>query len=100
MMFFYKFINISKLANSGNTNCHPFQVKINCSKFIMMDNNNVATMTLLISLFVISRNILLVVFLQRKIITILQKVAINFRQVLVRDLEYFGKVLQRYLQKS
>ena len=61
-------------------------------------------MTLLVSLFVALRNILFAVFLRRKIITILQKIAINFGQVLlkrahllVRALEYFGKILQNHL---
>ena len=34
---------ISVLANSANTNCSPFQVKINCFKFITMDVNKSAT---------------------------------------------------------
>ena len=58
-------------------------------------------MTLLVSLFITSRNFLFGVFLQKKnTITIVQKITINFRQVLlkgvllsVRDLEYFGKIL-------
>ena len=61
-------------------------------------------MTLLVSLFVAMRNILFAAFLRRKIITILQKIAINFGQVLlkcahllVRALEYFGKILQNHL---
>ena len=91
------------LANSANTNCRPFQRKINCSKFIMMDFNNDA-IWLLVSLFLTSINLLLVVFLQWKILTILQKVTINFRQVslkgvllLVRVLEHLDKILQKYL---
>ena len=58
-------------------------------------------MTLLVSLFITSRNFLFGVFLQKKnTITIVQKITINFWQVLlkgvllsVRDLEYFGKIL-------
>ena len=38
-------------------------------------------MTLLVSLFITSRNLLLIVFLPKNIITILQKVAIHFWQV-------------------
>ena len=94
-----------KLANSANTNCRPFQVKINCSKFIMIDFSNRVTYDFVIaSLFLASRDLLLVVFLPRKVLAMLQKIAINFPNVsvtvvllLVIILEYFGKILQKYL---
>ena len=73
------------LANSASTDCR--------------------LMILLLYLFVISRNLLLGVFLPRKIITIVRKVTINCRQasvmkgvlLLVRVLEYFGKIFEKYL---
>ena len=94
-----------KLANSANTNCRPFQVKINCSKFIMIDFSNRVTYDfVIVSLLLASRDLLLVVFLPRKVLAMLQKIAINFRNVLltvvlllVIILEYFGKILQKYL---
>ena len=56
-------------------------------------------MTFLIYLFVTSRNLLFGVLLPRKIITILQKIAVNFMQVSLKDgplslsvLECFGKI--------
>ena len=59
------------LPNSANTTCRLFQVKINCSKFII--DGQRCHMTFLVSLFVTSRNLLFGVFLSRKIITIPQK---------------------------
>ena len=54
------------LANSANTKCRPFQVKINCSKFIINRLQQRCHVTLLISLFATSRNLLFGVFLPRK----------------------------------
>ena len=39
------------LVNSANTNCHPLQVKINCSKFIIDELQPRCHMTLLACLF-------------------------------------------------
>ena len=39
----------------------------------------------LVTLFVTSRNVLFGVFLPRKIITILQKIGVNFRQVALKE---------------
>ena len=70
-------------ANSANNNCRPFQVKINCSKFIIGGLQQQGNMTLSVSLFVTSRNLLFgVSLLWRKVITNnLKKITINFRQV-------------------
>ena len=51
------------LANSANTKCRPFQVKINCSKFIIDRLQSWCYLTFLFSLFVTSRNLLFDVFL-------------------------------------
>ena len=64
-------------ANSANTNCCHFQVRINCLKFIIDVLQQRCCMTLLVSLFVTSRNLWFGVFLPRKIIAILQKITIN-----------------------
>ena len=108
LLFFYFPKNLyileninSILANSANINCLPFQVKINCSKFIIVDGlQKRCHMNLLVSLFVTSRNLLFDVFLPRKIIKILRKITINFKQVppkdvlhTVRVLKYFSKIL-------
>ena len=69
------------LANSADTNCRPFQVKINCSKFIIDKLQQRCHMTLLVSLFVTSINLLFGVFPSRKIIKILQERSINSKQV-------------------
>ena len=87
------------LANSANTKFHPFQIKIKCSNFIIDRLLQRCHVTVLIYLFVTSRNLLLGVFLPRKIISILRKIGVNFRQVplkgvllLVSILECFGKI--------
>ena len=69
------------LANSADTNCRPFQVKINCSKFIIDKLQQRCHMTLLVCLFVTSINLLFGVFPSRKIIKILQERSINSKQV-------------------
>ena len=51
-----------KLANSANAKCHPFQVKINCPKFIIDGLQQRYHPTFSISLFVTSRNVLFDVF--------------------------------------
>ena len=101
------FPNFIPLANSANTNCRRFRVKVNCSKFIIDGLQHRCHMTLLVSFFVSSRNLLLGVFLTRKIITILRKITINSRQVLlksvipsVRFLEYFGKTFKSTCDKA
>ena len=53
------------LANSANTECRPFQVKINCSKFIIDRLQSRCCLTFLFSLFVTLRNLLFGVFLPR-----------------------------------
>ena len=63
---------IKILAYSANTKCRPFQVKINCSKFIIDGLRQRCHITFLVSLFITSRNSLFGEFLPRKIITILQ----------------------------
>ena len=65
------------LANSANTKCRPFQVKINCSKFTIDGLQQGCHMTFLVSLFVTSRNLLFGVFLPKKIITTSQKIDVN-----------------------
>ena len=54
------------LANSANTKYRPFQVKINCSKFIIDKMQSRCDLTFLFSLFVASRNLLFGVFLPRE----------------------------------
>ena len=90
---------INLLANSANTNCCPFQVKINFSKFMIDGLQQRCHMTLLVSSFVTSRNLLFDVFLPRKIITILQKITINFRQVSLKGVLLSVQVLE-YSAKS
>ena len=85
------YIIISRLANSANTNCRPFLVKINSSKFIIDKLQQRCDITLLVSLFVTSTNLLFGVFLPRKIITILLKITINFRQVSLTKMAYFSQ---------
>ena len=65
-----------ELANSADTNYHFFQVKINCSRFIIDDFNN-CSMTLLVPLFVTLRSLLFGVVLPRKSITFLRKITMN-----------------------
>ena len=57
---------IKILANSANTKCHRFQVKISCCKFIITRPQQRSHVTFLISFFAISRNLLFRVFLPRK----------------------------------
>ena len=54
--------NKTKLANSANTKCRPFQVKINCPKFIINGLQQRCHMTFSVSLFVTPRNLLFGVF--------------------------------------
>ena len=54
------------LANSANTTCRPFQVKINRSKLIIDRLQSRRYLTFLLSLFVTSRNLLFDVFLPRE----------------------------------
>ena len=91
-------LNLDILANSVNSNCHPFQVKINCSKFIVDGLQQRCHMSLLISLFVTSRNLLFGVLLPRKIITILRKITMNFRQVSPNGVLFLVKVLQHFVK--
>ena len=69
------------LANSDNTKCRPFQVKINCSKLIIDRLQQQCRMTFLIYLFVTSRNVFVCCISAKEIITILRKIVLNFRQV-------------------
>ena len=92
-------LNYTTLANSGNTKCRPFQANINHSKSIIDRLQQRFHVTFLIYLFGTSRNLLFGVFLPRKIITILRKIASNFRQVSLKDallsvsvLECFSKI--------
>ena len=96
------------LANSGNTKCRPFQVNINCSKFIIdrLQQRRWCHVTFLSYLFVTLTNSWFGVFLPRKIITILRKIAVNFRQVSLKGvlvsvsiLQCFGKIFKKYLWK-
>ena len=82
------------LANSANTKCCPFQVNINHSKFIIDRLQQRFHVTFLIYLFVASRNLLFGVFLPRKIITILRKIAVNFRQVSLKEVLLSVSVLE------
>ena len=54
--------NKTKLANSANTKCRPFQVKINCPKFIINGLQQRCHMPFSVSLFVTPRNLLFGVF--------------------------------------
>ena len=56
------YFNKTKLGNSANAECRPFQVKINCPKFIIDGLQQRCHMTFSISLFVTSRNLLFGVF--------------------------------------
>ena len=56
------------LANIANTKCPPFQVMINCSKFIADRLQQRCHVTFLIYLFVTSRNLLFGVFCQGKLL--------------------------------
>ena len=58
------------MVNNANTNYRRVQVKINCPKFLIGGLQQRCHMTLLVSLFVTSRNLLFGVFLPRKIITV------------------------------
>ena len=60
--------SIILLANSANTECRPFRVKIYFSIFIIDGLQQRCRMIFLVSLFVTSRNLLFGVFLPRKII--------------------------------
>ena len=74
------------LANGASSNYRPFQVKINCSKFIIDGFQQQCHLTLLGSLFVTSKSLLFGVFLPRKSITILRRITLNFRQVSLKDI--------------
>ena len=54
------------IANSANTKCRTFQVKINCSKFVIDRLQSLGYLTFLFSLFVTLRNLLFGVFLPRE----------------------------------
>ena len=56
-------------------------------------------MTFLICLFVISRNLFFSVFLPRKIITVLRKIIVNFRQVSLKELLPSFSVLECFGEK-
>ena len=83
-----------QVANSANTNCRPFQVNFNCSKFIADELQQRCHMTLLFSLFVTSRNLLFAVFLSRKSIIILRKITRNSRQVPLKGVLLWIRVLE------
>ena len=74
-------------------------MKINHSKFIIEGLSQRCYMTFLVSLFVTSRNLLLGVFLSKKVVTISRKIGAHFRQVSLKSvllsvnvLEFFGKI--------
>ena len=75
------------------------QVKINWSKFIIDRLQQRFHMTFLICLFVTSRNLLFSVFLPRKIITVLRKIVVNFRQVSLKELLPSLSVLKCFGEK-
>ena len=54
--------NKTELANSANSKCRPFQVKINCPKFIIDALQPRCHMTFYVSLFITLRNLVLGVF--------------------------------------
>ena len=56
--------NKTKLANSSNAKCRPFQVNINCPKFITDGLQQRCHVTFSVSLFVTSRNLLFGVFME------------------------------------
>ena len=96
--------SIILLANSANTECRPFQVKIYFSIFIIDGLQQRCRMIFLVSLFVTSRNLLFGVFLPRKIIQSHKKKPVNLRQVSLKGvllsaniLECFGKIFSKYL---
>ena len=59
----------------------PFQIKINCSKFIIDGLHQRCYVTFLVSLFVTSRTLLFGVFLPKKIVTVLRRIAVNFTKM-------------------
>ena len=69
------------LANSDNTKCRHFQVKINYPKYIIDELQKRCHMAFLISLFVTWRNVLFGTFLPKKNLTILPKIAVNLKQL-------------------
>ena len=81
LLFFYFPKNLyileninSILANSANINCLHFHVKINCSRFIIVDGlQKLCHMNLLVSLFVTSRNLLFDYFCQEKLLKSYEK---------------------------
>ena len=79
---------ISILANSANTDCCPFHVKITCSKFKIDELQQRCHKTLLVSLLVTLRNLLFGVFLPKNIIRILRKITINFRKVSLKGVPF------------
>ena len=68
------------LANSANTKCRPFHVKINCSKL------RIGRLQQLCHVIVwnIEKLLLFGLFLTRKIITIFWEIVLNFRQMLLK----------------
>ena len=91
------------LANNASTKYRPFQVKINCSIFIIDGLQQRCHMTFLVSLFETSGNLLFGVFLPNEIITVLQKIAVDFRQMPLKGvlpsvsiLECFGKIFSKH----
>ena len=85
--------NIFILANSANNKCRPFQVKINFSKFIIDGLQQRCLVTFFVSLSVTSKNLMTGVFLPTKIITILRKIAVNFRQASLKGVPLLASVL-------
>ena len=84
------------LANSVNTNCRPFQVKINCSKLIIDRLQQRCDVTFLIYLFVTSRNLFVWCISAKENYYNLTKNSrfVNFRQVpLKRVLSQFQQNL-------
>ena len=56
------YFNKTKLGNSANAECRPFQVKINCPKFIIDGLQQRCHITFSVSLFVTSRKLLFGIF--------------------------------------
>ena len=86
------------LANSANNKRRLFQVKINCSKFTIGWLQEWCYVTFLIYLYVAPRNLSFGIFLSRKIIIILRKIDVNFKQVLLKGVTSLSKLSGMFRQ--
>ena len=73
----------------------PLPSKVNCSKFIIDRLQQQCHVTFFVYIFITPINLLFGVFLPRKIITILRKLAVNFRQVQERLAKSFKSTSEK-----